>query len=88
VGPVELYVVGFVLTTLILGFHKQQGQMNTPLIIKYSRANSLVNWLSSEKTKHFKDHLCPRLQGTDQYPEDEDRTEMVLEMLVFHRLTN
>jgi len=25
------------------------------------------------KSKRFEDHLCPRLQITDQWPEDEDR---------------
>jgi hypothetical protein len=39
---------------------------NTENIIKYSRATSHVNWLSGEKNQRFKDHLCPRLQGTDQ----------------------
>jgi hypothetical protein len=29
--------------------------------------------VKQQKNQRFKDHLCPRLQGTDQYPEDEDR---------------
>jgi hypothetical protein len=31
-----------------------------------------VKW---RKNQRFKDRLCPRLQGTDQYPEDEDRDD-------------
>jgi hypothetical protein len=57
------------------------------IVLKNSRATSHVKWLSDEKNQCFKDHLCPRLQGTD-VSTLKMRTGFVLETLVFSSLND
>jgi hypothetical protein len=35
--------------------------------MKNYRVTSRVNLLNGEKNQRFKDYLCPRLEGTDQF---------------------